>query len=151
MDLSLEVGMTDEAIRQLIDLGWSREQVELGNRANWCCEYCGQNFLGSPDAYASWQVDHIVPVSCKGSGEFDNLAIACRNCNFLFKNKWNPCPIGLHHGAVNRVELIGAVRDYVEKKRTEYEAHLRDVRAVIAADAGNRHKPEQGQTFTTPS
>ena len=78
--------MTSEGKQKLIGLGWSKEQIDLGDRANWCCEYCDQNLLEGPDAYASWPVDYIIPVNAGGSDEFCNVAIACRNCNFLFKN-----------------------------------------------------------------
>jgi 5-methylcytosine-specific restriction endonuclease McrA len=115
-------------------LGWSREQIDLGVRANWCCEYCGQYLLENPDAYASWQVDHIVPVNAGGSGELCNLAIACHHCNFLFKNKWDPRPTADPSGSTDRDALIRAVRVHVQEKRNNYDAHLREVRAVIAAD-----------------
>ena len=105
----------------------------LGLRANWCCEYCGENLLESPDAYASWQVDHIVPANAGGSGEVCNLAIACRNCNFLFKNEWDPRATAASGGSTDRDALIRAVRSYVAEKRDRYNAHLGDVRAVIAA------------------
>jgi hypothetical protein len=109
----------------------------LGVRASWHCEYCGENLLESPDVYASWQVDHIVPVNAGGSGELCNLAVACRNCNFLFKNKWDPRATADARSSTDRDALIQAVRTYVAKKRDKYNAHLGDVRAVIAADAEN--------------
>jgi hypothetical protein len=127
--------MTDGAIQGLVSLGWSREQVRLGDRARWCCEYCGQNLLDNPDAYASWQIDHIVPVRAGGSGDFANLALACRNCNFLFKNKWDPRSDVDPSVAADRDALICAVKAYVATRRSEYDTHLLKVRSVIANDA----------------
>ena len=130
--------MTSDGIQKLVGLGWSIEQVDLGTRANWCCEYCCQNLLESPDTYASWQIDHIVPIDCNGSGATENLAIACRNCNFLFKNKWNPQSNVDPSGPTDRNALIRAVRRYVANKRSEYDARLVKIRAVIASDGENR-------------
>ena len=47
-------------------------------RAQLRCEYC--------HADERWQfirftIDHVLPLSAGGSGDADNLALACRNCN----------------------------------------------------------------------
>ena len=53
-----------------------RQQV--ASRAAGFCEYCRYPEEFSPGRFC---VDHIHPRALGGSGELDNLALACRNCN----------------------------------------------------------------------
>jgi len=53
-------------------------------RASGRCEYC--------HADERWQfirftIDHVVPSSSGGTDQFDNLALACRNCNERRSNR----------------------------------------------------------------
>lgn len=52
-------------------------------RADFKCEYCF-----SLDQYSSstFAVEHIIPVSKKGTNDLDNLALSCHGCN---KHKYN--------------------------------------------------------------
>ncbi len=49
---------------------WSTGTAYLCLRADFKCEYCGLDFLASPDNYKQIQVDHIVPKSKKGDDDF---------------------------------------------------------------------------------
>jgi hypothetical protein len=48
-------------------------------RARFCCEYCQLSELDSP--VVKLQVEHIVPRKHGGTDDFDNLALACIDCN----------------------------------------------------------------------
>jgi hypothetical protein len=56
----------------------TRERVRqrAGNR----CEYCGLSQSDTP--FASFHVEHIIARQHGGSDDEDNLAWACRRCNF---------------------------------------------------------------------
>lgn len=55
------------------------------------CHYCGapgfitwhRLFSGRPSAWVSFshEIDHVIPESRGGSGDVDNLVLACRTCN----------------------------------------------------------------------
>jgi hypothetical protein len=47
-------------------------------RAKRCCEYCKAPEIISNVAF---EVDHVIPLSKRGTDELDNLALACRICN----------------------------------------------------------------------
>jgi hypothetical protein len=75
-------------------------------------------------SYKLWQRDHIIP-KCAGGGEdFDNLAVACRHCNWDFKRDWNPRTAIAPNLNPGREDLIEAVKVYVQKKRGDAEAEL---------------------------
>lgn len=42
---------------------WSEEQIQLGLRAKFKCEYCDKDLLSLIDNYKLWQKDHIIPRS----------------------------------------------------------------------------------------
>jgi 5-methylcytosine-specific restriction endonuclease McrA len=64
--------------------GWSAETLAIWERAGFRCEYCGTDLLRSVDDYFfNAQLDHIVPESRGGKTEPENLALACKTCNFL--------------------------------------------------------------------
>jgi 5-methylcytosine-specific restriction endonuclease McrA len=53
-------------------------QEKVRRRANFLCEYCHTD--------ERWQlvqftIDHIIPISEGGTGELENLALACFHCN----------------------------------------------------------------------
>lgn len=75
-----------EIKKKLIELGWGEQTLELAIRANFNCEYCGQSIIDSVDNFYSIQVEHIIPQQKGGNDNFDNLAIACKNCNFIKRN-----------------------------------------------------------------
>jgi 5-methylcytosine-specific restriction endonuclease McrA len=67
---------------------WEEWQVELGLRANFSCEYCGKYLLQNVDYYYEWQTDHINPQKNGGDNNLENLALCCKNCNFLKRNHY---------------------------------------------------------------
>lgn len=53
-------------------------------RANYRCEYC----LSPMDfSYQSFEIDHIIPISKKGTDDEENLACACGGCNAFKHDK----------------------------------------------------------------
>lgn len=56
----------------------ARTRRNVAVRALFLCEYCR-----SPEAVSlqSFAVEHITPVSRKGSSALDNLAYSCQGCN----------------------------------------------------------------------
>ncbi|MGY3614856.1 HNH endonuclease [Bradyrhizobium sp. USDA 10063] len=108
---------TEQVIQQMVATGkWSDRFVRLSLRADFKCEYCGLDFLASPENYKQWQCDHIVPRRRGGSEDFDNLAATCRTCNFSFKGHWDPRKrVG---PSATRACLIKAAKWYIaERKR----------------------------------
>ena len=51
-------------------------------RDNFTCQYCGRK---PPEVIL--EIDHIIPVSKKGSIESENLITACRDCNRAKKDR----------------------------------------------------------------
>ncbi len=56
----------------------SQQKYDVVERAKGCCEYCRSQVRF---AMQSFSVEHIVPRSCGGKTEFENLALACQGCN----------------------------------------------------------------------
>lgn len=50
----------------------------IRERAEFLCEYCHSSERLSASRFT---IDHVIPVSLGGSGDIDNLALACRRCN----------------------------------------------------------------------
>ena len=44
-----------------------------------CCYLCSKKI--NPLKTATWEIEHIIPVSSGGSGDINNLGMACRHCN----------------------------------------------------------------------
>jgi len=57
----------------------SQTRAEVRERARNACEYCGLHQDDSP--LAALHVEHIIPKVHGGSDDFDNLALACIDCN----------------------------------------------------------------------
>lgn len=120
---------SEEIVQRLVATGkWSEEQARLGIQCRFKCEYCGVDFLAGPEAYKLWELDHIVPRCDGGSETFDNLAIACRNCNTWWKRDWNP----LHHlpASSTRAERILAAKQHILGRRAQTAAQLEEVRGI---------------------
>ena len=108
---------------------WSNSTASAFERAGHKCEYCDFDLLASVDALKLMEVDHIVPLS-KGGDPTDpeNLAIACRHCNFYLKRNWDPRTADGE--PASRTELIAAVKRYVtglRGKRIEYLDQIREI------------------------
>jgi 5-methylcytosine-specific restriction endonuclease McrA len=59
-------------------------QAQVRQRAKHLCEFCHANERWQ---YVKFTIDHLIPVSLGGSSGFDNLALACFNCNRYKTNK----------------------------------------------------------------
>lgn len=120
----------EEMIKTLVDTGkWGEEDVKIGIRASFKCEYCDKDLLESVDNYKEWQVDHIIPKSKGGEESFENSALSCRTCNVNIKSRWNPVEITGEDAT--RDQLITAVRKYVRDKRTEILADVSFFRKTV--------------------
>jgi len=53
-------------------------QNQVGQRANFLCEYC---HASEQWQYVSFTVDHVIPITKGGTNSIDNLALACFHCN----------------------------------------------------------------------
>lgn len=125
--------MREHIIDALIRLPeWDLVAAQLGERANYQCEYCGLRLLDSVHNYKLWEKDHIIPVHAGGTDTLENLALACGICNSKLKNRWNP---RARTQSTDRAELILIVRQYIEEKRQENEIVLQHVRQVIFGKA----------------
>lgn len=122
--------MTEQELIQILvsEFAWSDEAVRMSVRANFCCEYCGRDMLQSIYVFDSWQVDHIVPVSKGGSADFDNLASACKTCNFIKRN-WEPPG----HEAIpfDRESRLNLARELINQRRAYKEEQFTAMTRVI--------------------
>jgi 5-methylcytosine-specific restriction endonuclease McrA len=51
------------------------QRQAISDRAGRCCEYCKSQERFSADPFS---VEHVTPKSAGGSGELENLALACQ-------------------------------------------------------------------------
>jgi 5-methylcytosine-specific restriction endonuclease McrA len=120
----------ERVVRELVATGkWSDEQARIGLRAHFRCEYCGLDFHASPENYKQWEREHVVPLSAdEGTETFDNLAAACRTCNY-FKGSWNP---GKHAGKnATRTALIAAGQSYIRERKQLTEQQIAREKVII--------------------
>lgn len=56
---------------------------KVASRARHICEYCH-----APEVVFNFpfEVEHIIPLSRKGSNDLENLALSCRSCNLYKSN-----------------------------------------------------------------
>ena len=64
------------------------QTLRLGARDGWFCHYCGRDLLTPEDLAAGRtgryaEVEHVIPRSRGGTGQLDNLVLACSACNQL--------------------------------------------------------------------
>jgi HNH endonuclease len=57
----------------------------VGERANYCCEYCKSQASYSTET--RFAVEHVIPFSLGGNSEAENLALSCSGCNGYKYNK----------------------------------------------------------------
>ena len=125
----------DEIIFKLLkDYKWSHEQIELGLRANFKCEYCNKDLFESVDNYKLWEVDHIIPFNSNipnfDYDNFDNKAIACRQCNTNYKSKYNPVDeIGYNK---NREDYLTIIKEKVSSKRLQKQNELDSMKILFS-------------------
>ena len=58
-----------------------RIRIEVLERDNGFCRYCGADLLSSLSAFCSAADDHLVPRSIGGDDSASNLVTACTGCN----------------------------------------------------------------------
>ena len=122
--------MTEEELAKSLmhDFRFSREQVTLGIKASFRCQYCGRDLLESVNAYDSWNTEHVVPTSKKGDPGPENWALACKTCNFI-KGNWLPEDPGFRTLPLD--EQIPIVRRHVQQKRAEKRMEIAKMRRLI--------------------
>jgi 5-methylcytosine-specific restriction endonuclease McrA len=116
-----------DAVRRIMATNkWSLESLYIGLRADFKCEYCGRDLLGSPADYKLWETDHVVP----GNGDTpDNLALACTVCNCKFKNSWwRPDETSTPKERNVRIE---EVRQYIEQRRAETAKEVEYLKQIL--------------------
>jgi len=102
-------------------------------RAGFKCEYCGLELLKDAQHYKLWQLDHLVPrkLIVQEGGDPDdlnNLAIACKPCNYDFKWRFDPRKTA---GAnADRAALVSAAKEEIERRRRACDVDLARVREI---------------------
>lgn len=120
-------------IEALVNTGqWGENDVILGIRAGFKCEYCDKDLLASVDNYKEWQRDHIIPLSKGGEDINENIAISCKTCNVNIKGRWNPVSESTSENPT-RQELISIVREYGIKRRTKMLSDICLFRQIVFA------------------
>ena len=121
----------ESVVQELMSTGkWSKATARLGERADYRCEYCGLDLLATVENYKLWQIDHIIPLKSGGDPtDPDNLAVACKQCNWDFKARWDPRTET--ESDATRTELIDGVRRYIKERKAESEKELERVRSIV--------------------
>ena len=122
----------DQLQREGLAGGWA---PKAGERAGYKCEYCDKDMLASPDAYVSWQHDHIIPQLAGGQDTLENIALSCSVCNVLLKGTWNPAnEVGRD---ASREDKILAVRKYIGERRSGWAEDLSRFREIVGWKEAN--------------
>ena len=103
---------------------WGLDQLFLGFRADFKCEYCGLDFFSSVGAYKLWQQDHI---DRHAGDHLENLALACLVCNVKLKNRWTPSA----WQGMTRSEKIKDARAYVIGQRKLVQEEIDSYRKLL--------------------
>ena len=121
----------EDVVARLLATGkWWPETTKVAERAGYQCEYCGLDLLGSIESYKLFEIDHIVPVSKGGArADIDNLALACRHCNYHFKRSWDPRKITGENAT--RCQFIAAAKKYIEERKQLLTSELEEVRRIV--------------------
>jgi hypothetical protein len=130
--------IVERLVSAKLQLHW---QASLGVRANFRCEYCGLEFLTCAENYRQWQWDHIEPRYRDGTDGFDNLACACRTCNWI-KGRYNPRDrAGI---AATRDDLIKAATAYIQQQKAKIEQDLKRWREIVQSPGSDQVSSAQG-------
>lgn len=112
----------DEYLAILAPFGWSGEALDLGLRANFCCEYCDRDLLKTIYDYDSWQTDHILPLALQGLDDPRNHSLSCKTCNFMKRHSLPPVGID---PLQDRPAAILGIREMLKVRRAQKQ-HLLD-------------------------
>jgi 5-methylcytosine-specific restriction endonuclease McrA len=119
--------MTEDAvIAELIGLGWSKETLAVWRRARHRCAYCDADLLACVDDYFyGSHIDHSVP----GAGnDPENLALACKTCNFIKSDR----NFADADRVLSRAEIVAKAKDLIAERRRLNGQKLRRVRELLA-------------------
>jgi HNH endonuclease len=92
----------------------------VAERAKFRCEYCKLDLLASAAAYRQWEFDHIVPRTCDGTDDVDNMACACMICNRV-KNRFDPREV--LGSKYTRADAIRVATDYIQAQHEATTRH----------------------------
>ena len=92
-------------------------------RADFRCEYCGQDLILTFNDCFNAQKDHIIPKVRGGSDDESNLAACCLTCNTL---KWDYIPAGS-----DRNERISDAAKYLVEQRKKQEEFWNKYRNLL--------------------
>ena len=90
--------------------------LQLFERDQGRCVYCGLDLKADYDRFMMATEDHLLPGSKGGGRDLSNLVLSCRTCNSLKGNFIPAPPIDLKK---QRRQYITAVRAHVMSKRAE--------------------------------
>lgn len=114
-----------------------RVRFEIFKRDGFCCHYCG----GHPPGVVL-EIDHIIPVSKKGSNDLENLVTSCFSCN---RGKSDVQLTTLPQKTFEKIELIKEKEDqYKEYKKLLLAIDRRiQKEAVIVNKTFQKYFPEE--------
>jgi CRISPR/Cas system Type II protein with McrA/HNH and RuvC-like nuclease domain len=117
LERSSQVGFYKKQLIQLLMTQPKSKFLQLFERDQGRCVYCGLDLKADYDRFMMATEDHLLPGS-KGSyaRELGNLVLSCRTCNSLKGNFVPDPPIDLKK---QRRQYITAVRAHVMAKRAE--------------------------------
>ena len=68
------IRFVDAMVPNLKGVRFSRENIYTRDRG--CCQYCGVHV-----AEGDWEYEHVIPRSQGGQTTWENIVVACTNCN----------------------------------------------------------------------
>ncbi len=91
-------------------------RVNLFTRDDFRCQYCGDK-----KAMSKLTFDHVVPRSCGGRTEWNNIVAACRPCNSLKRNR-TPDESGMFpHNAPRQPKSLPLMPPLIDAARAPLE------------------------------
>src|SRR5688572_1699604 len=111
MDGPTKPEVTPEVLDALTEIGWFKGKLLLRvlARADFRCEYCGQDLIASFNECFNAQKDHLIPKRLGGKDVEENLAACCLTCNAL---KWDYVPQG-----ETRDQKVTDAAEYIKRQR----------------------------------
>jgi len=121
-----------QIIQELVAQKWHPRTIDVWVRAQGRCEYCGKSLVESPDEYFfGSHVDHIIP---NAGDTLDNLALACKACNFIKRHRRFSEDAAVANATWQRSEVIEKASQYIaqirERDRGRLDKQLKLLRAL---------------------